>query len=185
MTDFVAQPTETELYLASTPGDRIARRRRAIPKYRQDQDALAADVGVSRQQLSRWENDHARPTGENLNSLANALGVTPHWILYGGGIVEGVEGSDSFDFVSDERGNYNVVPVETSGLPLSEQIEELREWLPDEMTRRMSRKLTPRVWLGMLYALGAEEGWPRERLQRIHEAIVGYDQAEQGGKKGP
>lgn len=176
MRDFVAQPTDMELFLASSPGDRIARRRREIPKYKQDQDALAADVGVSRQQLSRWENDHARPSGENLTNLARALGVTPEWILFG------EEGGKPLPY--NPFSKQKVVPLTTSGLPLADEIELLREWLPDEMTRRMSRKLTPRVWLGMLYAFGAEEGWPRAQMDRIHAAMVQLDETEQGGEAG-
>lgn len=54
------------------------------------QSTLAADVGVSRQQVSGWENGHQAPSGENLVSLARRLGVSPDWIVSGGTLGESV-----------------------------------------------------------------------------------------------
>lgn len=50
------------------------------------QAALAARVQVQRSAVSHWENvDGARPTGENLASVASATGVRFEWLATGRG----------------------------------------------------------------------------------------------------
>ncbi len=85
---------------------------------------------------------------------------------YPGAVSTGSEGS----VIRENGPSYRIVPLDHSGVPLEDELEQLRAWLPDEMARRMSRKLTNRAWLGMLYHHGIDEGWPKERLDRIDAA---------------
>jgi transcriptional regulator with XRE-family HTH domain len=65
-----------------TMGDRIARKRRELG-LRQQQ--IADKLGIVRQTVSLWENDHTQDMhGRHLRDLAQILGVEPDWILYGG-----------------------------------------------------------------------------------------------------
>ncbi|NHH86537.1 helix-turn-helix transcriptional regulator [Cobetia sp. MB87] len=47
------------------------------------QDALAKQVGVTKGAISQWEQGATNPSGQNLYSLAKALGVTAEWLLNG------------------------------------------------------------------------------------------------------
>jgi len=49
------------------------------------QQTLAKQLGVSRVSVTKWENGTTRPDGENLHQLAQFLGTTPEWLLYGQG----------------------------------------------------------------------------------------------------
>lgn len=69
--------------MTGTIGQRIARRRNEIPRFRRSQQRLADEVGVKRGQVSLWENDKQKPSGENLVALAKALSVISEWILHG------------------------------------------------------------------------------------------------------
>ena len=64
-----------------TMGDRISRQRRLLGLRQED---VAKRLGVVRQSVSLWENDHAHDLhARNLRQLADVLRVTPDWILYG------------------------------------------------------------------------------------------------------
>ncbi|MER1780067.1 LexA family protein [Proteus mirabilis] len=61
-------------------GERIRLRRKELGL---TQKALSAKVGVSHVAISQWEKEETEPTGNNLFSLADALGCTPEFILKG------------------------------------------------------------------------------------------------------
>lgn len=48
------------------------------------QEELAAQVGVSRQALSKWENGAAMPDAENILAIAKLFGVTTDYLLIDG-----------------------------------------------------------------------------------------------------
>jgi len=48
------------------------------------QAALGKILGVSNTAIVYWERDETAPKGKNLFGLANALGVSPVWLLRGG-----------------------------------------------------------------------------------------------------
>jgi hypothetical protein len=118
-----------------------------------------------------WENDRAVPRGANLMGLARVLKQTPEWIMDGPGYAAEAS-TGSAPRVIRETGlhGYRVTPVDESGVPIDDELEQLRAWIPEGMTRRMSRQVTDRVWLGELYAFGIEQGWPADRLDRIDAA---------------
>jgi transcriptional regulator with XRE-family HTH domain len=66
--------------LLDTPGHRIAAARR---KAGFTQDEVAAAAGVHQKTVSRWENDHQLPEGEQLDRLAHHLHLTRSYILRG------------------------------------------------------------------------------------------------------
>jgi len=66
-----------------TIGERIQARRKAL---KMSQVVLAKAVGVSNVAISQWERSETEPKGENLMSLASALGCTAGHILYGEGL---------------------------------------------------------------------------------------------------
>ncbi len=45
------------------------------------QEALAAELGISRQAVSKWETGEAEPDIRNLQQLAKIFGVTVDWLL--------------------------------------------------------------------------------------------------------
>ncbi len=47
------------------------------------QEKLAEQLNVSRQTVSKWENGLAVPSGDNLNQLGKALGVSVDFLLNG------------------------------------------------------------------------------------------------------
>ena len=50
-----------------------------------DQAELAALAGVSRANISKWENSECFPRATSLEALAKALGVTSKWLMIGQG----------------------------------------------------------------------------------------------------
>jgi transcriptional regulator with XRE-family HTH domain len=66
--------------LLDTPGHRIAAARR---KAGFTQDEVAAAAGVHQKTVSRWENDHQVPVGDQLDRLAEFLHLTRRYILRG------------------------------------------------------------------------------------------------------
>lgn len=70
-------------------------------RLRLTQDDLAGLVGVRREQVSAWENGHARPSGDNLISVARALQVTPNWLIADSGEADSSPESPSFAFPKD------------------------------------------------------------------------------------
>lgn len=67
-------------------GERIKRLRRALGKKRGErltQDWLAAEVGVGKGTVAKWETNVQQPSGENLTRLAVALQTNPRYLLTG------------------------------------------------------------------------------------------------------
>ena len=119
--------------------------------------------------LTKGKSDLAR--SPNLLRIAEELGVTPDYLLGREAAVR-------------ERGPRYVVPIDESGEPLQDELEELRSWLPDEAQRRMSRHVTERVWLGTLYSYATDQGWPAERVDRIDAARRRVDASRQAEDSG-
>lgn len=62
----------------------IAERMKRIRRERGlSQERLAEQLNVSRQTVSKWENGLAVPSGDNLNQLGKALGVSVDFLLNG------------------------------------------------------------------------------------------------------
>ena len=68
------------------------------------QEALAAQLGVSRQAVSKWERSESSPDTDNLIALAALYGVSLDELLYGEAVddVDCPEGSDAGTDASDE-----------------------------------------------------------------------------------
>lgn len=155
------------------PSDRIAKRRREIPRYKRDQEALADDVGVSRQQVSRWENGSSMPTGENLSALARALGVSPDWILHG----------ERPDYITPEDVAEMGQRVAESGSayePASAP-QQLLDFLSQRLGhRRVAGELTDKDLIAAAYTLARKHGFSAEDyrlLDRWRDQII---QGEKG-----
>lgn len=69
-------------------------------RLRLTQGDLAGLVGVRREQVSAWENGHARPSGDNLVTVARALQVTSGWLMGAQGEAE-IPESDGGSFPTD------------------------------------------------------------------------------------
>lgn len=146
------------------PGDRIGARRREIARYKRDQEALADDIGVSRQQVSRWENGLAMPTGENLSALARALGVTPDWILHGD--------SPSETAAAGARllGERPVNQYGSSDHPEQggQAAEQLIDYLSNRVgMRRVAGELTDKDLIAAAYTLARKYGFGTEDYRRL------------------
>lgn len=63
-----------------TIGKRISELRK---QKKLSQETLAEELNVSRQAVSKWENDLTIPDMENLLALAQLLGVQPEYLIYG------------------------------------------------------------------------------------------------------
>ena len=61
-----------------TTGQRIARKRKEAGL---SQEALGAELGVSRQSIYKWESDAALPEIDKLVALSRRFGVTVGWLL--------------------------------------------------------------------------------------------------------
>lgn len=168
-------------HVAETPGSRIRERRKEIPRFRDDQKALAAEVGVQRERVSLWENDKQRPGGENLVKLARALNVTPGWILAGdaaeGAVViqlppgqPGLSGyptgGDSSSGVREEGVGYGkeLPDPDPSGSPAEQLLHMLgvRAGL-----RRVARELTDKDLIAVAYTIARADKWPVEELRKL------------------
>lgn len=79
------------------------------------QEALAAQLGVSRQAVSKWERSESSPDTDNLIALAALYGVSLDELLYG----EAVDSTDDSQ-ADDEAQNSN------AGTKASDKAEELR-----------------------------------------------------------
>lgn len=164
----------SQMWHVEHPADRIARRRREIPRYKRDQEALADDVGVSRQQVSRWENGDSLPTAENLTALAQALGVTPDWILYGDrqtGRGANVIREESF-IPYGERGDEGTEPSPA---------EQLLGFLSERLGhRRIAGELTDKDLIAAAYTLARKFGFSAEDYRRLDDWRDQIIQGEKG-----
>ena len=61
-----------------TMGERILKLRKA---HGWSQEELAERIGVSRQAISRWESDQAKPDADNIISLCEQFGVSADYLL--------------------------------------------------------------------------------------------------------
>ena len=61
-----------------TTGQRIAQKRKELEL---SQEALGAELGVSRQSIYKWESDAALPEIDKLVALSRRFGVTVGWLL--------------------------------------------------------------------------------------------------------
>lgn len=155
-------------------GDRIAQRRRQIPRFRKNAGALADEVGVTRQQVSKWENGQATPSGENLLKLAAALDVTPDWILYG----------DRPQFITPEdvaamgqRVAEEPVGYDAGATPPQQLLDFLSERLGH---RRVAGELTDKDLIAAAYTLARKHGFSTDDyrlLDRWRDQIL---QGEKG-----
>lgn len=169
-----------------TVGERIVRLRRAtrVAGRRMTQGQLAEAVGVTERAVGAWERGERTP-GSKIDDLARVLSTTREYILEGDtphpSLPPFLRSTDpDSGAIRDTGSSHQVVPVDESGLPLEDELEALRGWITDDGMRRMSRHTTPRAWLGMLYANGTHEGWPKERLDRIDAARRRVDELPGG-----
>lgn len=101
--------------------ERILSRRKAL---KLTQESVANVVGVNRVSVSNWETESksgSMPSGKHLIKLAQALKVTPEWLL------SGDELSQDNNSVSDQVATYTVGSFETwdSQTPLNDDDVEL------------------------------------------------------------
>lgn len=61
------------------------------------QEALAAQLGVSRQAVSKWERSESSPDTDNLIALAALYGVSLDELLYGEAVGDGDDGTEASD----------------------------------------------------------------------------------------
>ena len=61
------------------------------------QEALAAQLGVSRQAVSKWERSESSPDTDNLIALATLYGVSLDELLYGEAVGDGAGGTEASD----------------------------------------------------------------------------------------
>ena len=61
------------------------------------QEALAAQLGVSRQAVSKWERSESSPDTDNLIALAALYGVSLDELLYGEAVGDGDDGTEALD----------------------------------------------------------------------------------------
>lgn len=64
----------------TTSGERIKQRRKEL---KMSQATLGKQCGITHTAVGLWENGQNKIGGENLIKAANALGVTPEWIING------------------------------------------------------------------------------------------------------
>lgn len=64
----------------STLGDRIKQRRKELGL---SQSGLADKVGISYAQIGRYETKDAQPPAKTLTAIADALNVSPDFLIYG------------------------------------------------------------------------------------------------------
>lgn len=67
-------------FMKMTIGQRIAEARIRASL---NQSQLAAQLDVAPQSVQQWERDKTTPRRNRIESLANCLGVSPEWILFG------------------------------------------------------------------------------------------------------
>ena len=92
-----------------TTGQRIAQKRKELEL---SQEALGAELGVSRQSIYKWESDAALPEIDKLVALSRRFGVTVGWLL---GVEEAPETASAPD--SGELTDAQLKMVEVSRRP--------------------------------------------------------------------
>lgn len=145
-----------------TIGKRIAAARRAAGL---SQEGLAAQIGVSRQAVAKWEADASLPGADNLQELAKALNTSCDELLTGTPPAAG-GGADL--------------------LPLLKSMQALME--SQEAGRRAARRRTRWAVGGVLAAALALLGWAglyytntlgalRSRVEQLDSRVAGIDGA--------
>lgn len=91
-----------------TVGERI----QALRKSKKlSQVSLAKTVGVSNVAISQWERSETEPKGDNLMSLASALGCSPAHLLYG----EALDNNVTYIGPREPKGSYPVISWVSAG----------------------------------------------------------------------
>lgn len=103
------------------------------------QDALAEQIGVSRQAISKWENGEAVPETSKLPGLAKALGVSIDWLLSEEEENEPVENHDTFQKAEADP---HTDTADTQDTPRHEL-----DWLPGFLMKLVRRY----GWLAGVY----------------------------------
>lgn len=154
-----------------TVGERIQERRKQLGLSQGD---VADHVGVTRGQVSAWENDHAFPQGGNLIPLAEILRVTTAWFQDDGGDLEDYAEDElpETHVVREPRGAYGdrrVVPVDLHGHPVMDDVELILSWVPEKMSARWTGEISLLDRLAQVYSYGSRAGWSADRLDFVHK----------------
>lgn len=136
-----------------TIGKRIAAARRAAGL---SQEGLAAQIGVSRQAVAKWETDASLPGADNLQELARALNTSCDELLTGTPPASG-DGAD-------------LLPLLKSMQALIESQEAGRR-----AARRRTRWAVGGVCLAALLLLGAAGGYYASTLNALRSRVEGLD----------
>lgn len=130
---------------------------------------------MTRQQVSRWENGTAMPTGENLTALARVLGVSPEWILEG----------DRPEYITPEDVNQMGRRVaeppgtyETRPSPAQQLLEFLSQRLGH---RRVAGELTDKDLIAAAYTLARKHGFSAEDYRTLDAWRDEIIASEKGG----
>ena len=75
-----------------TLGMRIRKRRKEL---KLTQETMAKKLGLQGGSISQWEDDKTKPNGSNMLSLAQALGCSPEFIMYGENSASNVEPAEA------------------------------------------------------------------------------------------
>lgn len=80
-------PNSMKIFITSEDGDtmggRISRAREAMELKVSE---VANQLGVKKETVSAWERDRSEPRTNRLYMLAGILGVSPIWLISGGGV---------------------------------------------------------------------------------------------------
>ena len=110
------------------------------------QDALAEQIGVSRQAISKWENGEAVPETSKLPGLAKALGVSIDWLLSEEEENDPVENHDTFQKAEADPHTDTADTQETHRTEEKNPLHEL-DWLPGFLMKLVRRY----GWLAGVY----------------------------------
>lgn len=89
--------------------ERIKKRRRDLDM---TQQALAEKAGVNRVTVTGWEKGDYQPNGANLQALADALDVSPKWLVDGSDELQSNVGFSKFN---NSRGEYPLISWVSAG----------------------------------------------------------------------
>lgn len=151
-----------------TVGERIQERRKELGLSQQD---VADHVGVTRSQVSVWENDGAFPGGGNLIALAEVLRVGTGW-FQDDDEDEDDEPADDANTIRERPHSYGgrrVVAMDPAGHPLMNDVEVILSWVPEKMSARWTGEVSTLDRLAEVYAYGSRAGWSADRLDFVHK----------------
>jgi transcriptional regulator with XRE-family HTH domain len=140
------------------------------PEQYRTQEALAVDVGVTRQTVSSFETDETTPRGRELQQLARCLGVSMEWIL------EGDQGHRVVSPTGDIEYDPNPDP---EGTPA----EQLMAFLGMRVgMRRLAGELTAKDLIVVAYTLARSEGFAPEEFKKLDRWRDQILEEERGGR---